>query len=169
MTSIGPLPATLATSLLVAALLAPAHSDAAVPKRYYQNGGSACTGALPTFEGSLRKRPKAITNEGDTTAFITCSADSDEMNSTNPNLVFISLRNNGPATISVSCTLVNGAEWSGSLATPQTISLAPGARFNNLWVPVSPATAFPYDSVNVSCALPPGVEANYFGYGINLD
>lgn len=30
---------------------------ATIDRLNLQNGGNACTGALPTFEGSLRKRP----------------------------------------------------------------------------------------------------------------
>ena len=36
-----------------------------------------CQPALPTFDGSIRKRPKAVQNEGTSIAFITCGFSGD--------------------------------------------------------------------------------------------
>ena len=35
-----------------------------VPRSLTVNAAGACNGALPSFEGALRKRPTAISNEG---------------------------------------------------------------------------------------------------------
>ena len=142
---------------------------ATVRREFYQNGGSACTGALPTFEGSLRKRPKAIGNEGTTTAFVTCSAVANDLSSEKPQQVFASFTNNTSISVNVNCSLINGDAFYGSIATPQTMSLPPGTLTYMEWSPVSPAPTLPNYSANISCALPPGVELDIFGQVINED
>ena len=37
------------------------------------SGAGVCAAALPAFEGLVRKRPRAIQNEGSTNAFVTCA------------------------------------------------------------------------------------------------
>jgi hypothetical protein len=156
------------TAGLYLAVVAPS-SAATVQRLFYQNGGSACTGALPTFEGALRKRPKAIGNEGTTTAFVTCSAVVNDNNSENPSNIFASFTNNTGASVDVNCSLINGDAFFGSSATPQTLTLTAGTTSVLGWFPVSPATTFPHGSANISCALAPGVSLNYFGQQINED
>lgn len=148
----------------------PLHAQAATVERAaLHNGGSACTGALPTFEGALRKRPKAIANEGTSTAFITCSAVADIYNSVKPKRVFAGMTNRGAAPADLTCTFVNGDEYHGSTARPLTVSVAAGAFAIIGWNAVAPATEFDRQAVSISCALPPGMELNYFGQVVDED
>jgi hypothetical protein len=156
-----------ATAALCLAAIAPADA-ATVSRTFYQNGGSACTGALPTYEGALRKRPKAIANEGTTGAFITCSAITNDLNSAKPAVAFAYFTNRGASATSVSCTFVNGDEFYGSTATPQTLPLASGQFLPMFFVPPS-GPEFDRFTINLSCSLPPGVELNLFGHNIEED
>lgn len=142
---------------------------ATVTRTPYQNAGSACTGALPTYEGALRKRPKAIANEGTGLAFVTCSAPANDSNSRKPQRLFLWVFNRSTSTVSLSCTMVNGDEFNGSTATPATATVAPGVLTPLLWQPVSPATEFERSALSVSCALPPQVEINLVGQVIDED
>lgn len=159
--------ATLILGLSAVTGMAPAEAET-LDRGFFQNGGSACTGALPTFEGSLRKRPKAIANEGAATAFVTCSAVANFMNSAKPYLVFVAVTNRGTAAVDLNCTLVNGDEFNGSTAFPATISLAVNALEFIQWLPDG-ELEFQHDAVSISCALPPRVEINYFGQDVFED
>lgn len=153
-----------------AALLSPAPAAAAtVVRQFFQNGGSACTGALPTFEGSLRKRPLGIANEGAVPAFITCSAQANNVNGARPTAVFASATNRGAAAVTLSCTLVNGDSFNGAAYTVTSIVVPASDLATLQWLPAAPATQLPFASVSISCALPPGVEVNYFGHDIAED
>lgn len=158
--------AALCAVFTAAGVAAPA-SAATVTRTFYQNGGSACTGALPTYEGALRKRPKAIANEGAAAAFITCSALSNDQNSSMPNVAFAYFTNRGASAASVSCTMVNGDEFYGSTATTQTLELPAGRFLSMFFSPES--SQFDHFSVSLSCRLPPGVELNIFGHNIDED
>lgn len=139
---------------------------ATVARQFFQNGGSACTGALPTFEGSLRKRPLAIANEGAVAAFVTCSAQANNFNGVRPTVVFASATKRGGAAVTLSCTLVNGDSFNGAAYTLASIVLPASESATLQWLPAAPATQLPFASVSISCALPPGVEVNYFGHDI---
>ncbi|MGY0612066.1 MULTISPECIES: hypothetical protein [unclassified Luteimonas] len=157
-------------SVGVCASAMPAQADAATVERaYVHNGGSACTGALPTYEGALRKRPKAIANEGASIAFVTCSAVWDDANPSNPFKVAASVTNRGTAAATLSCTFVNGNEFYGSVSTPATISVPAGGFSVIGWDPVLPATQFPFSAASISCALRPGMEINYFGQQVHQE
>lgn len=140
---------------------------ATVQREFSQNGGSACTGALPTFEGALRKRPKAIGNEGTTTAFITCSAVNQETRYA-PLLVWAYFTNRGSASVTVACTMVDGNDFYGSTAFPASKVFTAGQFGIMTWAPVAPLTSF-RQSVSLSCALPPGVELNFFNHSVQED
>ncbi len=108
----------------------------------------SCQAALPNFEGSIRKRPLALQNEGTGTAFVTCSPQQflDLFDETFGTRLLFS--NTGTAPVSVTCTAVVG---SGATATytPLTVEIAAGGTgaldFDN-------STAFTYGSF--SCGLP---------------
>lgn len=162
--------AAATAAFAAAGVLSPGSADAAtVARQFFQNGGSACTGALPTFEGSLRKRPLAIANEGAVAAFITCSAQSNNANSARPTVVFAAANNRSGAAVTLSCTLVNGDGFNGTAFTPASIVLPVNELTTLQWLPAAPATQLPFASVSISCSLPPGVEVNYFGHDIAED
>lgn len=61
-------------ALLAPVLAVPGPANAADMVRTHSfNAPAHCQGALPNFEGNLRKRPLALHNEGASTAFVTCA------------------------------------------------------------------------------------------------
>lgn len=68
-----------------------------------------CQGALPSFEGALRKRPLGMANEGTSLAFLSCAAlassGSADVEVYEVAALFI---NRGSSTATVNCTLVQG-------------------------------------------------------------
>lgn len=155
---------TVAAVLLAAgaAAASPGASAVDVEREIYQNGGSACTGALPTFEGALRKRPRAIANEGTSTAFISCSMDTDDF-AEKPHYAFVRVGNTSAITQTVTCTLVNGADWEGGTSEVKSVDLASGDSDLITWGAGNPSETLDYYTVNFSCALPPGTLLSYAG------
>jgi len=119
-----------------------------------------CQPALPTYEGSIRKRPKAVQNEGTTTAFVTCGFSGDNFSSGANGIYYaaVLLINNTDSPLQVTCTLVPGrhATVVGGFL-PKTSTIDPGDPNGGLgW-------HYPdYDdgrfgvTAAVSCSLPPG-------------
>jgi len=160
---------TFAGILSVFSIAAIGAADAATVGRFFfQNAGSACTGARPTYEGALRKRPLAIANEGDVPAFVTCSPTADA-NGANGKSALTFATNHGTTAIELNCTLVNGNELDSALYTPQTKILQPGEAAGIGWTPTLPATTFPKPGLGISCTLPPNVELSFFGYTVDED
>ena len=146
--------------LLAIALAAIPSADAATVQRQdVRLGVRDCQGALPSFEGSLRKRPLAIQNEGTGDAFVTCAFEGSNGATRDTTQISVILRNLGPTAVNVSCTLVDGGI---GLYTPsyftKTVSVAPGATTNSAisWVAAdNGGLGFIYPAM--SCNLPPGV------------
>lgn len=157
----------LCTAALTAtiAMAASPHAGAEVIQRQaYQNGGSACTGALPTYEGALRKRPRAIVNEGSNVAFVTCSAVNEEITAMKATFAYLRLSNAGTSPVQVTCTFVNASDWEGGVSTPSAVTVPAGGASQLSWGSIAAdAEVFPYLGVNFSCALPPGVGVSYVG------
>ena len=154
--------ATLAAASLSAAL--PMTSEAAtLLRRTLENGGSACTGALPTYEGALRKRPQAIANEGSNAAFITCSLMTDERRPAAPHFAYVRLLNLTASPVSATCTFVNGAHWEGSTSEVLTLEISANSSRNFQWGVVGGTTPFTKRHINFSCALPPGIALAFAG------
>ena len=154
----------IVAATMMAAIAAPDAYAAEIVRQTYQNGGSACTGALPTYEGALRKRPRAIVNEGTAVAFITCSTNTEEISASKPTIAFMRLFNSGSGTVTVNCTFVNGADWEGGANEVRSVTLGSGSFAIASWGdPADDAPQFTYRTVNFSCALPPGVGVSYVG------
>lgn len=123
-----------------------------------------CKPALPAFDGQVRTRPLAVQNEGNSTAFVTCSmgsvrefgsgADTEEYE--------VTVSNNSAQQMEIICTAVAGrAGAPGTIDTStKGVSLAPGfgallqwsnADFDGVAIPLV---------VSYSCALPPGGAIN---------
>ena len=134
-------------------------------RRTYQNGGNACTGALPPYEGALRKRPQAIVNEGTTNAFVTCSTSTEEMGASKPYLAYMRLRNDNPVAVNVTCTFINGSSFEGSTTSVLTTSVPANHEAQALWGGFDPSSPFARRTVNFSCNLPPGTGVNFVGKG----
>lgn len=148
---------------------APDASAVNVDRQQYHNGGSACTGALPAYEGALRKRPRAIVNEGSSAAFITCSMITEEANATLPVRAYARVSNSGTAAVDVACTLINGDDFVGSVSYPQTRSVGAGSSVIFLWTPDGGATNFDRRTINFTCSLPPGIGVSYVGKRFSED
>lgn len=115
---------------------------------------------MPVFDGNIRKRPKAIANEGTSSAFITCGFDSISNSGSGYSDVNIYFINRSGVAKTVNCTFVNGifdtaisASIVKSIALPTTaapaalgVSAATDNAGNNFAAPA------------ISCEIPAGVE-----------
>ncbi len=119
-----------------------------------------CQPALPAFDGSIRKRPLAMQNEGTATAFITCSfvgVPNASPSHTEVSIVFINTDSQDRA---VACTLVDGRSgFTDPAYFPQQVSVAAGTRNALFWRSNTLETNYVYPAL--SCALPPGVGIEY--------
>ncbi len=124
-----------------------------------------CQAALPAFEGLIRKRPLAVQNEGQATAFITCSYPSGEgrFSGSVTTRVWQYFLNNSEADITINCTGVSGQ--SSFTDTPQfiikSLVVPPGSITSEIsWFASDFAGApavFPgQGQFSTSCAIPPG-------------
>lgn len=130
---------------------------------YYSNAVGICQGALPSFEGRLRKRPLAIANEGTSNAFLSCTLPLDQTTVQANTVVAVGLVNRSDALVAVACTFVDGTvpELLGGVAPtlyPKNIAIAAGEGASLLWN----ASEYELEAfskiASVSCSLPPGVE-----------
>lgn len=130
------------------------------------NATGACNGALPGFEGALRKRALAIANESGAAAFVNCSVRSEG----DVNAGYISATatfvNRSAVAATVNCTLVGGlAAEVGAI-----LDLAPPTfRPRSVTVPAGAGALIEWDIaefdvpslgelINFSCVLSPKVE-----------
>lgn len=162
---------TLGAAIAVTGALATGSASAVVvgKAQYNQAVGAMCQGALPNYEGSFRKRPLAIKNEGTTAAFLTCGLNSQFDASTGgvPEVILVVTNRNAAAT-DVSCTLVDGyvdATIGFAEYFPLTVNVPAqnAALFD--WVAAGgggtfdPVFGFPA----LSCNVPANIEVNYHG------
>lgn len=151
----------LASSCIAVATALLCPTDASAVSNYTVNAAGNCAGALPSFEGALRKRPTAIANDGASVAFVTCSLPGD-LRIGNLTLQ-VAFNNRTSAPVSVPCTFVDG------FAAPFVNGNGPTFYVRNAEIEPNNAGAVTWgaefegvetfsSSANVSCALPPGVE-----------
>lgn len=166
-------------SLLPAILLAVPAKAADEDLQNSSNPVGLCQGALPVYETSLRSRPLAVTNEGQTPAYVTCAFTTtlDQGGTLPPQIVSYYgafFANQKSFDQIVTCTGVTGYEnGDNTVTTYETQSVTVLA--NN--VPGTPTTGYiffgdtnlRYQLVAMSCQLPPGVSINdtYVGYKLN--
>lgn len=164
-------PLAAACAVLVASAAMPQAHGATLYHLEVQTGGNACTGALPAHEGALRKRPQAISNEGTTAAFVTCSLQFNDANTAKPAFAIVNFGNSTAAPLTVSCTAVDGyVGWGAANFYPETFTIpAATAQVEHMFSPPGKAATFQFPAVGVSCNLPPGLSVNYYGYGIDRD
>jgi hypothetical protein len=165
---------SLGASVLAAGVLMTSAANAAVigKAQYGQAVGAMCQGALPNFEGSFRKRPLGISNEGSASAFLTCGLSSQYDSSTGgvDEIVLYVTNRNAPNT-DMSCTLVDGyvdATIGFTDFFPQTINVvgltygmfdwtASGSGGTN-----DPVFGYPAISCNVPANFEVNIEAHAF-------
>lgn len=149
---------------LAAALLAGTCHDASAASVFRSSSGNAvgrCQGALPSYEGALRKRPLALQNEGAGDAFVTCVFLSDTTNTSVQGFGVAARSLNGVAS-TLRCTAVLGTDGGPArYATRSVVLLATGedASVLNWSGPEFPGggAITPAESMSLSCLLPPGV------------
>lgn len=135
------------------------------PREFQQNASGTCQAALPSYEGQIRKRPLALQNEGVANAFVSCSllspgASASSFLAGEIYAVSITLDNNGPHPVDVTCTLIAGASRSSANHYfPKTITLPAESTYNRIdW---SQQPDFSDGKIGpppgMSCNLKPGV------------
>lgn len=135
------------------------------PREFHQNASGTCQAALPAYEGQIRKRPLALQNESVANAFVSCSlfspgATTSSFLTGEIYAVIITLDNNGPDPVDVTCTLIAGASRSPyNYYFTKTIALPAESTYNQIaW---SQDPDFDGGKIGpppgISCNLKPGV------------
>lgn len=153
----------LASAVLFAALSPQA---AAIERLELTNATGLCQGALPSFEGNLRKRPSGIINTSTTqSAFVSCSTTQNFFTPATggtASVLGLLLTNPTSASVSFSCTLVTGFNYVGvssPMQYPKTFVVPAGATSEVQWTAEDDNAGEPFPaSLNVSCNLPAGTE-----------
>lgn len=155
-----------ALAATVALLVAGGLSTASAQSNYVyldqqSSGAGVCAPALPAFEGLVRKRPRAIQNEGSGTAFITC-APPQFSEAADPGLgPSVVLINQGSSTATVACTGVSELDEGALLYLPISTTVPAGGSREIQWEgeQIGLFTSF-------SCAIPTGVGiGNIYTWG----
>jgi hypothetical protein len=146
---------------LAAAAVAAPHAVAGQVVTDVGTAPGACQGALPAHEGSLRKRPLAVQNDGSIDAFVTCAWPSEAAVTS----IEIDARSVSGQAAQLSCTLVSGIDGRDAIPmSTKTITLpADGTRVGLRWLPEDfpgGLSFFPNRNNGVSCKLPPGTNLN---------
>lgn len=156
---------TLGTALAagLCTLALPASAEV-IPKDYFINASGNCNGALPSFEGALRKRPQAVRNEGTTSAFVSCSipaADADD----GYTLVGTYFTNSSGSGQTINCTMVDGTPAVETAAGfyPKSLVLPAGTTSFIAWSATEFALTRFNSWINFSCNLPAGTEISLIG------
>ena len=152
-------PIVFATVLLAGSLFHVADAGAADVVRYHGSHGVAnCQSALPVFDGLIRKRPKAVANQGTANAFVTCDFENLTGEYDRVTVVGMVFINRGGAASPVNCTLVQGVgDVDFAPAITKTVLAAPGERVQIVWEPAdNDGDNFSWPAL--SCNLRPGVE-----------
>ncbi len=154
-----------AVALLSLCLMtAPAHA-AAVEKIYFSQAVTVCQPALPAFDGLIRKRPKAVANEGTTTAFVTCGITTPNSFVRAVRLVLVSFTNRAGAATTINCTLVDGfGDDTYSPSKVKSLVVATQARGSLTFESFADNGNVLYLTPALSCALPPGTEISGVTY-----
>lgn len=154
---------TVSCALVVASLPLSAIAST-VPVVYASNPAGVCQGALPQFAGTLRARPLAIVNEGESTAFVTCALPHAEITAATGNEVAetasevtLTVANTGTGNLTVSCSMVsgNGFGSSNSRSSTKSRQLGSNGSFELTWTSADVSNTA-IVAPNFSCQLPPG-------------
>jgi hypothetical protein len=152
-------PLFLAAAVLAStALHAPEAGAVPVTRDFVSHGVANCQSALPVFDGQIRKRPKALANEGSATAFVTCDFEHSPNTLQQVFAVVVLFINRNDAPVTVSCTMVSGLGNDTFVPTvTRSVLLTPGDLSGISW------SAADNGGVNLStpamsCGLKPGVE-----------
>lgn len=159
----------LAPAFALACLSGPA-SAVDSSRVYFQNATGICQPALPAFEGTIRKRPLAIANEGASVAFISCSAPRSPAEGVGGHATYgissVSVRiyNRTGASADVGCTLITGWDAPSSTYSPKVITVGANDNEFQTWTAAADNGGQNIYQPNFSCSLPPGLDIGYFYY-----
>lgn len=145
--------ATLAATTMLT--LAPEASAEQVQFLAAHTAPNICQPALPAYEGQIRKRPLAVQNEGEATAFITCAFNAGGA----PTLAHLYPGSVDGQEHSVTCTAVSGYATGNPVYRTKTVTVGPTDEpVSMFWVPsdFGETEAFPSLYFSASCSLPPG-------------
>jgi len=140
--------------------LAASHEASAIQRLNLVNGAGACQGALPSYEGNLRKRPTAIANEGTANAFVSCSTVQDYLGFA-ADAYGIMVNNNTGAAVNVNCTLASGIKLNGQtspILIPKSIPVPANGVAEVQWQASDNGGDPLPPTGNWSCNLPVGTE-----------
>lgn len=154
---------TICRTFLSASLALLVFADAGADSRVRLIAGNAvshCQTALPAFDGSIRKRPLMMLNEGPGDAFVTCAFTAQR---TELSYVEIFLGNSGTGPVPVSCTGVTGVSRGDNEYSSKTVLVQPGPGDDVLfWTGsdfIESGPGIPGGGVfGVSCRLPQGTS-----------
>jgi hypothetical protein len=129
----------------------------AVERERATNSGPTnnCQSALPVFDGNIRKRPRAVVNEGDSSVFVTCSFDLPDTVTG----VRIFTSNQGVAEAQVSCTGVNGFDDDSGIFVVKTVQVPTSGPATPLFWQAADfgSPTIPDSLFSISCHIPPDV------------
>ena len=91
-----------------------------LPRSFVQNATGACQAARPYYEGASRKRPLAIQNEGDESAYINCSLVGTERSTGGLQEAQVVVLNITDVPLEVSCTLIGEVTEASMAFLPKT-------------------------------------------------
>lgn len=119
-----------------------------------------CQGALPNFEGAIRKRPLAVQNEGGTNAFITCAFATEGGQAIDGSRSLSTWYfNANEAATDVTCTAVTGYQTGSNEFVSETVTIDPGEQGQIFWSDADFVDGLG-DLVAISCNLAPGIGIN---------
>ncbi len=164
MTNMLPTNLALSVGLLASVLVCPVEA-ASVERIKQSNAVGICQPALPAYDGQIRKRPRALQNEGTSMAFVTCAYTYNWAGDSRVDRFVVNVNNKAAVPQSVTCTAVYGVE--GQQGVPansiKTMSVAPNNTGFFAWTTVDFGNA-PLPArlaVSVSCQLPPQSGINF--------
>jgi len=129
----------------------------------FTNPVGVCQGALPNYEGAIKKRPLALENVGTGDAFITCSYAT--QGGPGVTSVTVEFTNGNDAVRLLKCTGVSG--YAGNPQTEyvlkQSIIQPGGAMASLVWNAADfqgAPSVFPSVNFSISCNLEPNMQIN---------
>ena len=125
-------------------------------------GQRSCQGSLPNFEGALRKRPLAVSNEGTGSAFISCSMAADIGSPSGVTGVLALFTNRTGSPVTINCTMVSGvaAPFGSPLYFPKSASIPANSYTIMQWSSSADNGGSAFMLPNLNCSIPPGTEFN---------
>lgn len=152
---------TTALSLALGALFAGPANAAIERHTLSASPADRCQGALPSFEGALRKRPLGVQNEGAATAFVTCAFAveglQEEAGSYSLSTWYY---NANQVATNLTCTAVSGFQTGTNEYVSQTVTIAAGQQGQLFWDDADFASGLGDGLIAISCGLPVGVAVN---------